>query len=236
VSRGGCGGELVLVGAGGLGGPLALVLGAGGHPLRIYDPDVVELSNLQRQVPFTAADLGQAKAERLASVVRARGGVATGHVGRWTAAEPAAGVAVIVDGSDDPATKFAVAAWAAQHGVASVIAGVLRYHGTVVASAPGAGCYRCLFEAAPTDEPSCADAGVFGPACGVVAAHAAALAAALAAGDRAEAGTAWSFPDLRTGAAPRRLHIPPRAGCPCLAAAPLVSLAPPAPPALSPQE
>ncbi|HRC57479.1 MAG TPA: ThiF family adenylyltransferase, partial [Kofleriaceae bacterium] len=58
--------HVVLVGAGGLGGPLALALAAAGAELTIYDDDVVDASNLHRQVQFTLGDLGQPKAEVLA--------------------------------------------------------------------------------------------------------------------------------------------------------------------------
>ena len=68
-----------VVGAGGLGGPLALALGAAGIELAIVDPDAVELSNLHRQIQFTALDIGKPKASVLAGAVVARGGTAKGY-------------------------------------------------------------------------------------------------------------------------------------------------------------
>jgi adenylyltransferase/sulfurtransferase len=204
-----------VVGAGGLGGPLALALGAAGVELTIVDDDLVELSNLHRQIQFTADDLGAPKATRLAALVTARGGTARGVVGRWTAdaADELSGDAdVIVDGSDDPATKFAVADWAVANGRPYVIAAALRYGGNALAGAPGSACYRCLFEE-PADAPSCGDAGVLGPVVGAIGGVAAALLLGLARGDRAHAGSIFVFDDLRASSAPRIVTFAPRPGC-----------------------
>src|SRR4051812_6902904 len=124
-----------VVGAGGLGGPIALSLGAAGIELAIADHDVVELSKLHRQIQFTPADLGQPKAGRLAERVVARGGAARAVTRRWTvdtADELGADADVVVDASDDPVTKFAVADWAVAHGRCYVIAAALRYGGNAM--------------------------------------------------------------------------------------------------------
>lgn len=212
-----------VVGAGGLGGPIALALGAAGIELAIADHDVVELSNLHRQVQFTAGDLGQPKAARLAGLVAARGGTARAVTARWsgdTADELGADADVIIDASDDPATKFAVADWAVAHGRCYVIAAALRYGGNVMVGAPGAACYRCLFEQ-PVEAASCADAGVLGPVVGAIGGAAAAFALALVRGDRALAGALLVFDDLRRAADPRIVRFAPRAGCPACARAPI---------------
>jgi molybdopterin/thiamine biosynthesis adenylyltransferase len=211
-----------LVGAGGLGGPLALALGRADIELTIVDHDAVELSNLHRQIQFTSVDLGQPKAMRLAGVVVARGGIARGQVTRWTrdnADELGADADVVVDASDDPTTKFAVADWAVARGRCYVIASALRYGGNVMAGAPGAACFRCLFEAPVDDAPTCADAGVLGPVVGAIGGVAAAVAIALARGDRALAGALLAFEDLRRSADPRIVRFAPRAGCPACAVA-----------------
>jgi adenylyltransferase/sulfurtransferase len=212
-----------LVGAGGLGGPIALSLGAAGIELAIADHDVVELSNLHRQIQFTAADLGRSKAARLAEQVIAHGGTARAVATRWTdaSADDLAGDAdVVVDASDDPATKFGVADWAVAHGRCYVIASALRYGGNAMAGAPGVACYRCLFEE-PADAPSCADAGVLGPVVGAIGGAAAAIALALVRGDRALAGALLVFDDLRQVSDPRIVRFLPRAGCPACARAPI---------------
>ncbi len=204
----------LLVGAGGLGGPIALALATAGHELVIVDHDVVELSNLHRQIQFTDADLGAPKASRLAARV---GGTAI--VAKWA---PGFGETcdLVVDASDDPETKFAIADWAVANGRRYAIAAALRFGGNVFAGAPGAACYRCLFEE-PSDAPSCAGAGVLGPVVGAIGGVAAAVAIGLAAGDRSLAGALLVFDDLRRVAEPRIVRFAPRTGCVACARAPI---------------
>jgi adenylyltransferase/sulfurtransferase len=218
-----------IVGAGGLGGPIACSLGAAGVELVIADHDRVELSNLHRQIQFTSVDLDQPKAACLAGLVTARGGTARSVLSRWeaeTAGELGADADVIIDASDDPATKFAVADWAIVNGRCYVIAAALRYGGNVMVGAPGVACYRCLFEE-PIDAPTCADAGVLGPTVGVIGGVAAATALALARGDRTLAGALLVFDDLRRTADPRVVRFAPRPGCPACARAPISPMATP---------
>ncbi|MBA3456165.1 MAG: ThiF family adenylyltransferase [Deltaproteobacteria bacterium] len=218
-----------IVGAGGLGGPISLGLARTGIELTIIDPDVVELSNLHRQIQFTAVDLGAPKAARLAGSVVAHGGVARGIVADWTLAradEISGDADLIIDASDDPETKFAVADWAVANGRRYVIAAALRYGGNVMAGAPGVACYRCLFEE-PAEVPSCADAGVLGPVVGAIGSVAAAIALGLVHGDRTYAGALLAFDDLRKVAEPRVVRYAPRPGCPACARAPISPLAAP---------
>jgi adenylyltransferase/sulfurtransferase len=212
-----------IVGAGGLGGPIAISLGAAGIELTIVDHDAVELSNLHRQIQFTGVDLDQPKASRLAGTVVARGGIARGACVRWaadTADELGADADVVIDASDDAVTKFAVADWAVANGRCYVIAAALRYGGNVMIGAPGAACYRCLFED-PVDAPTCADAGVLGPVVGAIGGVAAAHALGVLRGDRSFAGALFVFDDLRRSADPRIVRFAPRAGCPACARAPI---------------
>jgi len=212
-----------IVGAGGLGGPIAIALGRAGAELVIADHDAVELSNLHRQIQFTSVDLGQPKATRLAGLVVSRGGVARGVVTRWsseTADQLAGDADVVIDASDDPATKFAVADWAVASGRTYVIASALRYGGNVMAGAPGVACFRCLFESPDGEVPSCADAGVLGPVVGAIGGVAASLGLAVARGDRTLAGALLVFDDLRRSSEPRIVRFEPRPGCPACARAP----------------
>ncbi len=209
--------RITVIGAGGLGGPIALALGDAGAVVTVCDPDVVELSNLHRQVQFGVADLGAGKAAALAAAIQARGGTARSVARPFaaaTAAELAADAEVLVDGCDDPVTKFAVADGARRSGRPYVIAAALRYGGNVFAGAPGTACYRCLFEDPPDEAPTCADAGVLGPLVGWVGGVAAAAALRLAGGDRAAAGRIWVLDDLRRGP-PRELALTRRPGCGC---------------------
>lgn len=220
--------RVTVVGAGGLGGPIALSLAPAGIELAIVDHDVVELSNLHRQLQFTAADLGQPKATALAGAIVASGGRATPHVARWTAdqADELGGDCdLIVDASDDPATKFAVSDWAVANGRQYVIASALRYGGNVMAGAPGVACYRCLFEE-PVEAATCAEAGVLGPVVGAIGGVAAAIALGLVHGDRTYAGALLTFDDLRRVPEPRVVRFAARPGCPACARAPISPFAP----------
>jgi molybdopterin/thiamine biosynthesis adenylyltransferase len=215
--------RVTIVGAGGLGGPIAMSIATAGIDLVIVDHDVVDLSNLHRQVQFTNADLDQPKAMRLAGAIVANGGRATAHVAKWTAdrADDLGGDCdLIVDGSDDPATKFAISDWAVANGRQYVIASALRYGGNVMAGAPGVACYRCLFEE-PVDAPSCAEAGVLGPVVGAIGGVAAAIALGLASGDRTYAGALLVFDDLRRVAEPRVIRFAAREDCPACSRAPI---------------
>jgi molybdopterin/thiamine biosynthesis adenylyltransferase len=209
--------KATVVGAGGLGGPLALALGAAGVEVIVVDPDVVEVSNLHRQIQFTNADLGAPKAPTLAQRVIERGGRAKGYQLRWVAedADDISGDCdVILDGSDDPETKFAVSDWAVAHDKPVVIAAALQFGGNIVVGAPGTACYRCMFEE-PVSAATCAAAGVLGPIVGAIGGVAAALALAVAR-DRPtnKLGTLYVFDDLRTHADPRIVRFSPRADCP----------------------
>ncbi len=218
----------VVIGAGGLGGPIALSLAAAGLRVRVVDPDVVELSNLQRQVQFTNDDLGKPKARALADELARRFPDAAdgfeaidARFDAGAADAIAGGADAIVDGTDSPAAKFAAGDYAAARGLPHVIAGALRYGGNVFAGARGAACYRCLFESPPgdaDDAPTCADAGILGPVCACLGGLAARELLRLVAGDHRYAGTVLVVDDLRRGLAPRRVSFRPRAGCACAAA------------------
>jgi molybdopterin/thiamine biosynthesis adenylyltransferase len=93
-----------------------------------------------------------------------------------------------------------------------VIAAALRYGGNAFAGAPGAACYRCLFEE-PVEAATCAGAGVLGPVVGAIGGVAAALAIGLARGDRSHAGSIFVFDDLRRSREPRIVRFSPREGC-----------------------
>lgn len=204
-----------IIGAGGLGGPIALSLGAAGFELTIVDPDIVDVSNLHRQVQFVSADVGKPKAALLAGAVVARGGQARGYQTKWMrddAGELAGDL--IIDGSDDPETKFAVADWAVASGKPYVIAAAIRYGGNVFVGGPGGACYRCLFEDPPLDAGTCSEAGVLGPVVGAIGGVAAALAIGLARGDQTHAGALFAFDDLRRSHDPRIVRFAVRAGCP----------------------
>jgi len=220
--------SFALIGAGGLGGPVAYALAAAGaRRLVLCDDDRVELSNLQRQIQFTTGDLGRRKVDALAGELVRRGYPAA-HIRslalrftRESAADVLDGVDVLVEGSDDPATKFAANDEAMARGLRLAIGGVERFAGQVLAAVPGAGgCYRCLFEEPPPAEaaPSCADAGVLGAAVAAVGGLLARAALELAAGS--SGNTLLVIDDVGARSTPRRVRYNPRAGCPACGSVP----------------
>lgn len=214
--------SFAVIGAGGLGGPVAFALAAAGaRAITLCDPDVVDLGNLQRQVQFTTADIGRPKVEALADELcrrgmpRARIRALPIRFAADTADRVLDGADVLVEGSDDPATKFAANDLALARGMPFAIGGVERQAGQVFAGRPGAACYRCLFESPPGDSdpaPSCADAGVLGAAVAVIGGLLARTALDLARG--APGGQLLVVDDTAAGSPPRGVRYNPRRGCP----------------------
>ena len=169
--------RVLLVGAGGLGSPAALYLAAAGiGTIGLIDFDVVDRSNLQRQVLHGTAAVGTSK---LASA-RARLADLNPHVqvetfeARLTAAnalEYLRGWDVVVDGSDNFPTRYLVNDACVLLGLPTVYGAVLRFEGQVsVFDARRGPCYRCLYREPPPPElvPSCAEGGVVGVVPGVI--------------------------------------------------------------------
>ncbi|MEI6558090.1 MAG: molybdopterin-synthase adenylyltransferase MoeB [Rhodospirillaceae bacterium] len=174
------GARVLVVGAGGLGSPLLLYLAAAGiGTLGVVDPDVVDLSNLQRQVIHDGAALGQPKVASAALRIRAINPevrVET-HQTRLSTANAAALIAgydVIADGTDNFTARFLINDACFFAGKTLVSAAILRFEGQISTFKPHAGpahpCYRCLFPEPPPPGlvPSCAEGGVFGALAGAV--------------------------------------------------------------------
>ena len=170
--------HVILVGAGGIGAPAIQYLAAAGiGRLTLIDDDSVSLSNLQRQVLFTTDDIGQPKVEaaEVAVALLNPDVRVTGRQLRLTsdsAAELLAGADVVIDGSDNFATRLAVADTARALHIPLVSAAVGQFDGQLgvfrgwEVDKP---CYRCLVGHDP-DRPdiSCADQGVLGALTGVL--------------------------------------------------------------------
>lgn len=169
--------RILLVGTGGLGSPAALYLAAAGvGTLGLVDDDVVDLSNLHRQLLYGTAAVGRPKLEaaaaRLADVnplVRV-----VRHETRLRRANAAALVAdydLVIDGTDNFPARYAINDACVAHGIPFVYGSVARFEGQVsVFAAPGGPCYRCLFPEAPAPGtvPSCAEEGVLGVMPGLI--------------------------------------------------------------------
>lgn len=213
--------HVLLVGVGGLGCPAAWALAeAGVGTLLLADDDEVDASNLHRQVLFGPADVGRDKVDAAVAALSARypATAVVGHATRFlpsVAADLLDGVDVVVEGADNFATKFLVADACALARKPVVHGAALRWVGTALAvSAGGRPCYRCLFEDLPPGPaPSCADAGVMGPVCGVVGALMADLALRLAGAPDGVGvgGTLVSFDGKRL--ARRTTRVAARARC-----------------------
>jgi molybdopterin/thiamine biosynthesis adenylyltransferase len=213
------GSRVLVVGVGGLGCPAALALARSGvGTIGIADDDVVDAGNLHRQILFRDEDVGQSKVEAAASAllrVVPNLRIERHHTRMLpqNAVELASRYDVIVEGTDNFATKF-LAADACRIAKRTIVHGAaVRWHGTALAvSATGGPCYRCLFEDLPRENaPNCAEAGVVGPVVGIVGAVQADLAISILRGEDV-AGTLFTF-DGKTLAA-RRRKIPRRAECP----------------------
>ncbi len=207
---------VVIIGAGGLGGPLAIALGIADVRLTLIDHDVVATGNLHRQIQFGAADVGRRKVDALADALVARGARRPHTVPLRcdvAALDRLVGPdEVVVDATDDATSKFAVADWATRRDRPHVIAGAVGLGGQVFArgGAPDAPCYRCFFEAPPDAAATCARDGVLGPAVGLIAAIAAAEVQALAPGTSRLTVVA----DVSVSATPRVVPFRRRADCP----------------------
>jgi molybdopterin-synthase adenylyltransferase len=170
--------KVLVIGAGGLGAPCLQYLAAAGvGMLGIVDDDVVDLSNLQRQVIHRTADIGRAKTESAADAIAQINPDITvvQHTERLTPDNAAAlidGYDIVADGSDSFATRFAVNAACVALGKTLVSAAVGKFEGqlaTFKGHDPQLPCYRCFVRDAPGGaERSCAEAGIIGALTGVM--------------------------------------------------------------------
>lgn len=165
---------VAIVGAGGLGAPAALYLAAAGiGRLRLIDDDTVSLDNLQRQVIFRDADVGGAKVERAQAALTALNDNVSVEIERQRLTEANAayllrGADIVLDGTDDFETRFAVNAAALELSVPLVSGAVGRWDGQVAVFAKGGPCYRCFVPETPPDAETCARVGVVGALTGVI--------------------------------------------------------------------
>lgn len=169
---------VVVIGAGGVGGPAALYLAAAGvGTIRLVDGDTVALSNLQRQILFDTTDLGRPKVEVAAGRLRALNPhlqieAVAGALTPTNAAGVIAGADVVLDGTDDFATRHAVNAACFAAGVPLVSGALGRWSGQIGVFT-GSPCYRCLVSEIPPEAETCARVGVVGALAGVIGAMAA---------------------------------------------------------------
>lgn len=168
--------SVLLVGAGGLGSPAAVYLAAAGiGKLGIVDFDVVDLSNLHRQILHHNNDLGTPKT---VSATQAINDInpdvqVVQHPVQLTSEnvmDIVAGYDIVVDGSDNFPTRYLVNDACVFSGKPNVHGSIFRFEGMATVFLPGRGCYRCLFPAPPPPGavPSCQEAGVLGVLPGII--------------------------------------------------------------------
>jgi molybdopterin-synthase adenylyltransferase len=175
---------VALVGAGGLGAPAALYLAAAGvGRIRIIDDDAVSLSNLQRQVIYRSLDVGMPKAacargvlEELNAHVEVEG--VEQRLTESNAAYLLRDASIVLDGTDDFSTRFAVNTACHDLGVALISGAVGRWDGQIATFKSGPTkhlpldqrlpCYRCLVPETPPGAERCAEVGIIGALPGVI--------------------------------------------------------------------
>ena len=169
--------SILLIGAGGLGSPLAMYLAAAGvGRLGLVDYDVVDYTNLQRQLLYTTADVGRSKLEAAKDRIQAL----NPHVQVDTYEEPLTSANalrlfepydIIIDGTDNFPTRYLVNDACVMLGKPNVYGSIFRFEGQVsVFHAQAGPCYRCLYPEPPPPGvvPSCAEGGVLGILPGIV--------------------------------------------------------------------
>jgi molybdopterin/thiamine biosynthesis adenylyltransferase len=170
-------GRVLVVGMGGLGSPAGLYLAAAGvGTIGIIDGDVVDVSNLQRQIAHATADIGRAKVESAAVKLRAiNPDVTVRTYPVRLSASNAAGILdeydFAIDATDSLASKFLVADACHFARRPYSHAGVLHFSGQTLTVRPGeTACYRCLFDTPPPAgaAPSCSQSGVLGVVPGIL--------------------------------------------------------------------
>ena len=169
-------GKVLVVGAGGLGAPVALYLAAAGvGTIGIVDGDVVDLSNLQRQVIHFTGDVGHPKVESARDKMLAiNPNVNVNTIREFLMSDNALDIIkdydFIVDGTDNFPVKFLINDACVMAGKPFSHGGILRFEGQTFTHLPGTACYRCLFKSPPPANavPTCSQAGVLGAIAGML--------------------------------------------------------------------
>ena len=170
-------GKVLIIGAGGLGAPAALYLAAAGvGTIGIADADEVDLSNLQRQVIHTTADIGKAKVKSAKETMEAiNPDVKVNTYRKFIKADNIREIIreydFVIDGTDNFPAKFLINDACVMEKKPFCHAGIIRFKGQLMTYVPGEGpCYRCVFQSPPPADavPTCKQAGVIGAMGGVI--------------------------------------------------------------------
>lgn len=170
-------GRVLIVGAGGLGSPVALYLAAAGvGTIGIVDADDVDLSNLQRQIGHTTADIGKAKIKSIQEKIHKMNPDVTVHtysvfVNSENIWQLVTDYDFIVDCTDHFSAKFLINDACVLAKKPFCHAGISRFQGQLMTYVPGEGpCYRCVFQSPPPEDavPNCKQVGIIGAMAGVI--------------------------------------------------------------------
>ncbi|NVM52838.1 MAG: HesA/MoeB/ThiF family protein [Candidatus Helarchaeota archaeon] len=169
--------SVLVVGAGGLGCPVSVYLTAAGiGKLGLLDFDVVDISNLQRQILHFTKDVGEPKTISAAEKLRSLNPniiiqTIETRLTPKNAREIVKQYDYVIDGSDNFATKYIINDACIIENIPFTIAGILKFEGQILTVIPKqTSCYRCIFPAPPPPGmvPSCSQAGVFGAIPGII--------------------------------------------------------------------
>ena len=168
----------LILGAGGLGSPVALYLGSAGvGQITVVDHDTVDTTNLQRQIAHTLADVGQPKAQSIQQAIASINPDVQVNVVTQRADDRLLGqlvrlADVVIDCTDNFATRHAINRACVKHGKPLVSGAAIRFDGQVTVYDPRdakSPCYTCVFpESEKLEEAQCATMGVFAPLVGII--------------------------------------------------------------------
>ena len=169
-------GKVLVIGAGGLGAPVAMYLAAAGvGTIGIVDGDVVDLSNLQRQIIHTTPDVDKWKVESAKETINAiNPHVKVNTYHEFLMSDNALDIVkeydFVVDGTDNFPVKFLINDACVMAGKPFSHGGILRFEGQTFTHVPGTACYRCMFKTPPPPGavPTCSQAGVLGAIAGML--------------------------------------------------------------------
>lgn len=169
-------GRVLVIGAGGLGSPVLMYLAAAGvGTIGVADGDVIDISNLQRQVIHSTRGIGSSKAESAKRrMLEINPNVNVVLYNEFLDEESIAGIAAgydfIVDGTDNFAAKLLINDTCTALGKPFSHGAIFEFEGHTFTHTPGSACYRCIFGAAPPPEvmPAKAGAGLFGAIAGML--------------------------------------------------------------------